>query len=290
MSALLGDDFLRRLDAYALAMRQMARGGSGGLRKSRALGTSVEFSDFREYAPGDDPRRVDWNAYARFDRLFLKLFMEEQETCVRILLDTSASMRFDAAKWRLSLQLAAMIGYLALSRYDRAALATLSESNAEQSRAFHGRQSYPALVHALESAPEGGKTRLSQSVRTLRTGAERGVCVLISDLFSLDGHEEALKYLQYQKQEVSVLHILSEAETRPELTGRVRLLDAEGEPPRDLDVTPDALEAYARALSDFEGENRAFCHARGIPYIRLDADIDFERDALRAMAQGGLLA
>ena len=89
---MLSEAFLQRLDALQLAMRAPARGGAGGLRRSRALGSSVEFSDFREYAPGDDLRRVDWNAYARFDRLFLKLFMEEQETTVHILLDCSPSL------------------------------------------------------------------------------------------------------------------------------------------------------------------------------------------------------
>ena len=91
---MLSDSFLKRLDALALRMRHPAAGGSGGLRRSRALGSSVEFSDFREYAAGDDIRRVDWNAYARFDTLFLKLFMEEQEQRVHLIVDGSASMDF----------------------------------------------------------------------------------------------------------------------------------------------------------------------------------------------------
>ena len=88
---MLSEAFLQRLDALRLVLPSPAQGGAGGLRRSKALGTSVEFSDFREYAPGDDLRRVDWNAYARFDRLFLKLFMEEQETQVNILVDAGAT-------------------------------------------------------------------------------------------------------------------------------------------------------------------------------------------------------
>ena len=93
---MLTDAFLARLDALRLAVRGAAQGGAGGARRSRALGASAEFSDFREYAPGDDIRRLDWNAYARFDRLFLKLFQEEREAAVTVLLDCSGSM---AAKW-----------------------------------------------------------------------------------------------------------------------------------------------------------------------------------------------
>ena len=93
---MLTDAFLSRLDALVLAMRGKAQGGAGGTRRSRQTGSSAEFSDYREYIPGDDIRRLDWNALARFDKLFVKLFMEEQESAVTVLLDGSASM---AEKW-----------------------------------------------------------------------------------------------------------------------------------------------------------------------------------------------
>ena len=125
---MLSEAFLQRLDALQLAMRAPARGGAGGLRRSRALGSSVEFSDFREYAPGDDLRRVDWNAYARFDRLFLKLFMEEQETTVHILLDCSASMDFgEPSKWEMAQGLAQLLCYMAIRGGDRAVIIALGE-------------------------------------------------------------------------------------------------------------------------------------------------------------------
>ena len=89
---MLTDRFLARLDALRLVMRGRAQGGAGGSRRSRQTGSSAEFSDYREYIPGDDIRRLDWNALARFDRLYMKLFMEEQESQVMILLDASASM------------------------------------------------------------------------------------------------------------------------------------------------------------------------------------------------------
>ena len=109
---MLDDKTLARLDALALRLKNRTRGAAGGARHSSALGSSAEFSDFREYVPGDDVRRVDWNAYARFERLFLKLFMEEQEAEITLLVDASRSMK---AKWETCLVCAEMLGYLALT-------------------------------------------------------------------------------------------------------------------------------------------------------------------------------
>ena len=112
---MLDDKTLARLDALALRLKNRTRGAAGGARRSSALGSSAEFSDFREYVPGDDVRRVDWNAYARFERLFLKLFMEEQEAEITLLVDASRSMK---AKWETCLVCAEMLGYLALTGGD----------------------------------------------------------------------------------------------------------------------------------------------------------------------------
>ena len=140
---MLDDRLLRRLEAFALVLRARSIGGSGGLRRSQSFGASVEFSDFREYAPGDDLRRLDWNAYARFDKLFLKLFLEEQQSCLRIALDASASMESGTPdKWRFACKLAAILAYISLLRYDRVALFTLSGGTTQRSRTFGGRAAY----------------------------------------------------------------------------------------------------------------------------------------------------
>ncbi|MCL1855656.1 MAG: DUF58 domain-containing protein, partial [Clostridia bacterium] len=126
---MLDEKFLIQLDAMRLRMRNPAAGGGGGLRKSKALGSSVEFSDFREYAHGDDIRRLDWNAYARFDKLFLKQFMEEQEASIHIIVDASASMAFgEPAKWETAVNLAQALCYLALIGNDRVTLYALQEN------------------------------------------------------------------------------------------------------------------------------------------------------------------
>ncbi len=287
---ILEEEFLKKLDAFSLAMRAYARGGAGGLRRSRALGSSVEFSDYRTYAPGDDPRRVDWNAYARFDRLFLKLFLEEQETMLRILLDASGSMGFGGDKWRLALRTAAALAYLALTRYDRVAVVALSEGQALHGPTFTGRAAFPAVEQHLLSLRPSGQAKLEHALLRVPLSAGRGVCALLSDLLDDTDWSRGADSLLYRRQELSVLHILSPEELSPGLSGAVRLLDTEGGPSCDVQSTSEVLRRYEETLSSFLREQQSFCHRRALPYLLLRADMDFERDALSALAQGGVIA
>ncbi len=288
---LLDDRILRKLDAFVLAMREQARGETGGLRSSRAMGSSVEFSDFRVYAPGDDLRRVDWNAYARFDKLFLKLFLDEQETTLRVLLDASASMRHGQPdKWELAIRIAAALSYLALTRYDRVMVAIMKGETTQVSRRFSGRRTFPEVEAFLTDIAPSGETRLNEALERVPITAGRGVCVLLSDLLTGEGWTRGVSSLLYKRQELSVLHILSPQELHPDMTGAVRLLDAEGGPTCDVQLSSDALKRYQETLKSFLQEQRRFCHGRDFPYLLLNTEMDFERDALKTLTQGGLLA
>src|SRR3954471_14846370 len=119
-NALLTPDLLRRLEQFQLLARRRAKSSARGERRSRARGQSVEFADYRNYVPGDDFRYLDWNLYGRLERLFLKLYEEERELPVRIFLDSSESMTFGVPrKFDFARQVAAAIGYVALSGFDR---------------------------------------------------------------------------------------------------------------------------------------------------------------------------
>ena len=283
---MLNEAFLQKLDALRLAFRAPAQGGAGGLRRSRALGTSVEFSDFREYAPGDDLRRIDWNAYARFDRLFLKLFMEEQETHVHILLDASASMGADG-KFDLAQNLAQMLAYLALRGGDRVTIATLN-GEIRPSPALSGRTGMLKAAEFLRELQPAGELKLCQAVPRVPL-ANRGMAILITDLMSPDGYEKALQSLQYRRQEASLLHVLSPWEMEPRLEGMVRLQDSETGEERELTASVDLLAAYQKALHALLHGAEGFCRSRGMQYLRLLSDLDVEKEALRALAAAGLI-
>lgn len=287
---LLDDQYLRRLDAFALAMRERARGGMGGLRRSKSLGSSVEFSDFRTYVPGDDLRRVDWNAYARFDKLFMKLFLDEQETTLHVLLDASASMRHgEPDKWPLALRLAATLAYLSLTRYDRVTIVAMQNGTVAQSRRFGGRAALPQVEAYLEAIEPGGATRLDDSLLRVPITAGRGVCVLISDLLTGEGWTRGAGSLLYRRQELSVLHLLSPQELAPDMTGALQLLDAEGGPACEVQMSPDTLRRYEAALFEFMQETRKFCQGRQIPYLPLRSDMDLSRDVLQSLMAANII-
>ena len=284
---MLSDAFLRRLDTLALRMRHPASGGSGGLRRSKALGSSVEFSDFREYALGDDVRRIDWNAYARFERLFLKLFMEEQEQRVHLLLDTSASMGFE--KWEAAKQLVQMLGYLCLCGGDRVTVYALDRDGAH-TRPLQGRQSYPELSDFLEGLTPKGQTRLGDCVGKISLPQGRGVTILVSDLLSEDGYDRALTSLLYRKQEVSVVQLLAQTEWEPQLEDVVELCDSETDEKLILSVDYDTLKRYRETARAYVQSAHDFCLSHGVTHVFLIPQAPFEEQMLRELSRSGLIA
>lgn len=285
---MLTDGFLKRLDALALHMRHPASGGSGGLRRSKALGSSVEFSDFREYVPGDDIRRIDWNAYARFDRLFLKLFMEEQEQRVNLIVDASASMGF--GKWRAACQLAQTLGYLCLCGGDRVTVYALANGGERHTRPLRGRHSYPELARFLDDTRPSGRTLLNEAVPRVALAPGRGMSVLISDLLSEDGYERAVGSLMYRRQETSVLQLFSQEEWEPHMEGAVELVDSETGERYPMAASYDLLARYRDTARAYVAQAAAFCRAHGAAHLFTVPEDAFEEQMLRELSRAGLIA
>ena len=280
---MLAKEALKKLDALALSMREQARGGAGGFRHAKSLGSSAEFSDFREYVPGDDIRRVDWNAYARFNRLFLKLFMEEQEAVVHLLMDASGSM---AAKWPACVDFAKALGYLALCSGDRVRVWALQADRAQAGPLLSGRKDFLPLCRYTQALTPGGETLLDSAI--CRLGAlGKGMSFLISDLFSPQGYQKGLDFLRYQKQQTAILHLLSPQEADPQLEGAVRLIDEETGERIDLMAQGAAMRRYQRALADFKREIEAYCFSRDIRYLPLTAQEGALDRLLREMCRLG---
>lgn len=285
---MLSDAVLRRLDRLQLNYSASARGGAGGLRRSKSLGSSVEFSDFREYVPGDDIRRVDWNAYARFERLYMKLFMEEQETTLAIVLDASASMG-ELGKWEAARQLAEALGYMALRAGDRVALTCLRAGGSVDSPLFGGRAGYEKLSVFLDGIRPEGRTFLGESGARLRLRGSRGMAILISDLFSEDDWTRCATALLYARRQSAIIHVLGREELSPPLEGAVRLEDSESGEKLDLLINADALRAYRRALDGFLSGAQAWCHRRAVRYAMVAADEELLAALGGALMRAGIL-
>ena len=272
-------NFLRKLDRLLISTRRLVKGSGGGMRRSSAKGSSIEFSDYREYTAGDDFRHIDWNAYARFDRLFIKLFMEEQETMVTVFVDTSKSMDFgEPSKATLAKELGVVFSYIALSGLDRVTIATIRDRDVEKSDIFVGKQNFFKTYDYIDTIEFSGETYISQAIKGAHfLSSKGGISIVISDLFSKDGYREGLDYLLYKNQDVILLNILSPQEVDPALDGSIQLIDSEDGSKFNIIANSAIMKSYRENVQKFIEDNREFCHRRGIYYIPIVSDMGIER-------------
>ncbi|ABI69016.1 conserved hypothetical protein [Syntrophomonas wolfei subsp. wolfei str. Goettingen G311] len=289
---LFDEDFLKRLEHLRLVSRKMRTGKNSGERRSPLKGQSVEFADFRNYSSGDDFRYIDWNSYARTEKLFVKLFMEEQDLLLNIFIDVSKSMSWgEPPKERLALQLAAAFSYLALAAYDRVAIAACSEQLAAYQAPLRGKTGIDQAWTFLAQLSFAGSTNLNQALLEYgRFSRGPGVALLISDLLSPHGFQDGVKFLQYLRQEVIVLQLLAPEEINPTLHGDWRLLDSESGESREISASPRLLKAYRKKLDDFTEANRDFCFRRGIGFLQVSSATPFEELLLQLLPRAGILA
>lgn len=288
-------DFFRSLQRVSLISTQRMNGGRGGMRRSSSKGSSVEFSDFREYLPGDDIRRIDWNAYGRSERLFIKLFMQEQEGMYTIVLDTSASMADETKKKSLmSARLAGLFGHLALQAQDRIRLVTVASGETKVEKGLSGMQSRTAFLEQLRRVEFAGGTNLWDSLRKIPF-PRRGTTIVLSDFMDRDanpGHmehiKEALRYLRYRRQEILLVQILSEEELRPALEGTLCLVDEETKEKLKVTMSGKLLEQYEKEQEHFR--NGLWEIARGYQayFMQVHTGMPLEQVIYQGIRQGML--
>ncbi|WP_425614755.1 DUF58 domain-containing protein [Anatilimnocola sp. NA78] len=276
---LLQPQLLAQLERLELISRKIFRGRMKGERRSKRKGQSVEFADFRNYVPGDDLRFIDWNLYARMDRLFLKLFLEEEDLHVYVLVDSSRSMDFgQPTKLEYAKQLAAALGYIGLTRADRVKIESLSTSHRTPGPVLRGRASVWRMVDHLNSIQPGENISLAQGIRNFCIRNQgKGILILISDLMDKTGYEQALKLLVAQQMDVYVLHVLSPEELNPEIKGDLRLVDAEDSDIAEVTVSRPLLDRYKRTLAAFVDGARDYCTRRGMNYVMTSTETPVEK-------------
>jgi uncharacterized protein (DUF58 family) len=287
--------FVRTLESLTLAGRRVPSGRAAGQWRSRTSGSSVEFSDYRTYAPGDEYRRIDWNAYARLERLFVRLYRAEEDLALTLMVDASASMAWGKprSKGRLAAQLAGALTFIALQSGDRVELAACRDAAvAERLHALRGEAATWTAWRLLEALEFGGATDLNAVLATqahYMRGA--GMTVLISDLFSPGGYQQGIDALLGRRQDVLLIHVLAPDELEPpaDLVGEWRLLDSEPFPSVEATITPGVLRAYRRLLNTFTQEAADFCRRRGITYLQLRSDLDLHQVVVRTFRTAGIV-
>jgi uncharacterized protein (DUF58 family) len=288
--------FLSKLEQLYLLSKKMFRGQHRAERRSKHTGSSLEFADYRNYTLGDDLRSIDWNIYGRLDRLFIKLFEEEQDMQVYFLVDSSASMRmtFDAAritKFDTARRIAASLAYIALANLDHVNIHYFSATLGDHMGLSRGKGQFHKVLDFLKRAPEeSGGTRMFPSFRAFAQRVKRrGLVFVLSDLFDTDGIEEALSLLRYNQFETAVIQVLDPAEMEPDLLGDLRLIDAETQQPFELTCDPSLLKRYRQELQNFLQTTENFCLKRQITYALTTTAIPFEDLVLRVLRDGRLV-
>ena len=282
--------FLRKLEYLSIVARRVFGGGLRADRRSRKVGAGIEFADHRAYATGDDLRYLDWAVYARLERLLLRLFVEEEDLHIYLLIDTSASMG-GAGKLQQATQIAAALAYVGLSNLDRVSVTPLSTDAPAGLRPVRGRDNILSILRFLEGLEPRGQTTLLRSVEAfVRRTTRPGLVILLSDFYDLDGYAAALDLLRYRRHEPTAIHVWSAAEASPDLLGDVELVDLESGQAREVTVDEKLLAAYRDAHQSLTDGVERHCATRGVGYVRADVAVPFDETVLHLFRRAGLVA
>jgi uncharacterized protein (DUF58 family) len=288
---LFGDDFQRKLDYLALVSKRVFAGRMRAERRTKKSGSGVEFADHRDYQPGDDFRYLDWNVYQRFERLLLRLYEEEEDLAIYLIVDASASMGFGGGKkLRYAKRLAAALAYVGLANLDRVSIIGTNDRVMERMPTTRGKARIFKVFRFLTELEPSGTTNLGDALKTfVAQNKRRGLAVLLSDLYDPAGFEQGINVLRYNKFEPFVVHVVDPTEARPQLQGDVLLYDCETGDEREVTVTPKVLAKFAAAHAEYTQAVARFCATRQVSYIEADVAVPFDELILRVFRRGGFL-
>src|SRR5947209_2285309 len=226
---LLDPQFLARLEQLELVSRKIFMGRMKGERRSKRKGQSVEFADYRNYVVGDDLRFLDWNLFARLDRLFIRLFMEEEDLHVYLLIDNSLSMDFGSpSKLHFAKQVAAALGFIGLTNMDRVVIEAFNDRLTQSLPPMRGRRSLWRVMDFLQKLEPAGPSDLKTALRNFSIKCSgKGIVILLSDFMDKGGYEDALRYLIARQLDIYVIQVLSQEEIDPEIVGDLKLIDVD---------------------------------------------------------------
>jgi hypothetical protein len=279
-------DFMNKLEKLSVNVKNISKYGSAGSRKSNAKGMSVEFSDYRKYNPSDDYRRIDWNAYGKFRKLYVKLFMEEKEAVYRIFIDNSKSMSF-SDKNVMALRLSAAFSYLALCNLDKV---LLNPINAHENNIFlgQGKNSFMKYINYLDNMSFNDYNSSFDKIKRVNFNGS-GISIILSDLFTADNIEDIIKYLAYNNQQILIIHILSPEEINPLINGRIKLVDSETGQENNLMITPGLLRKYRNRLEKFCDNISNLCNKYGAYYLNVKSTDPIEKIILEDLIDSFIL-
>ena len=276
------EELLAQIENLQMLLKNNVAGMFGGNHKSRTHGSSCEFADYRDYVDGDDTTKLDWNAYARFDKLYLKLFLDERQMHTRIYIDASRSMEYgDPKKAERALLYAATLAYLSVCEMDKVSIYVIKDKAVHEIiRGMVGKEAFLSSINKLEEIVFDGDSFISEAIVPENVGYGDGLSVIISDFLTDNDYEAAIDHLIGKRRDVFCLQILSLSEITPQQRGKVHFFDSEN--PSLFyrkDIDREIAKAYKRALEYATSRIRDYCNARGADYLLVSAE-DKPQDVL----------
>ena len=289
--SLLTSDFMARLDKFDLLSRKMLAGKMKGERRSKRRGQSVEFADFRNYVLGDDLRFIDWNIYGRLDKLFVKLFQEEEDLALYVLIDTSKSTDFgDPHKLMYMKRVAAALGYIGLVNYNRVSITAISDKVTADTGGLRGRRRVSTMLEFIDGLEPTGPSDFGAACKRFAlTHRSKGVLVALSDFFDKSGFENGLRYISGGRYDTFAVQILSPQEIDPPMTGDLKLRDIEDSDTAEVSITRPLIEKYKNNLNAYCLSLKDYVTRRGDSYLFSSTSVPFETLVLNYLRERRLL-
>ena len=293
----LNDEFFSRLETSSLELRADLAGFFGGKHLVKTYGQTVEFADYREYALGDDIRRIDWNLYSRFEKFFLKLFTDERQMHTQVFIDCSASMGKDnPQKAAFTVGIAAALGYLSVHNMDKVSYKLIKGDKADDPfGTIVGKRAFFNAMSGLENLTFEGESDIASAVVGCEnTGNNDGLTLIISDFFTDSDWRRAVDYLTYKKRQVLLVQVITPEEIDPTYSGRVNLIDAESTDLADIknmkmNIDISARIAYEEALRDLRQDLYDFCVSRGATFVSIPTDQPIEKVLFKELLKVGIV-
>lgn len=271
----IDEEFLQQVEQLQMLIKNNVAGLFGGNHRAKTHGSSCEFTDYRDYMAGDDITKIDWNAYARFEKLYLKLYSDERQMHTRIYIDASKSMAYGRGRKHIqALKIAAALCYLSINDMDKVSVFAIRDKKCEEViSGLLGKDAFTSKIGRLNDIEFDGDSYISDSVMQTAVGYGDGLSVIISDFLTDNNYEDAIDYLAGKKRDVLCIQILSKEELNPQSRGKMHFFDSEQTSKSyRKNITGDIVRAYKEALAYVTGRIKNYCESRGAQYMLVPSE------------------
>ena len=288
----INEEFLQQVEALQVILKNNVAGLFGGNHQSRTYGSSCEFADYRDYIPGDDITKIDWNAYARFEKLYLKLYLDERQLHTRIYIDASRSMDYgNSKKADVALKIAATLAYLSICEMDKVSIYYIKNNKVhEVISSIVGKESFYNQIGKLNDIEFSEDCFISEGILPTKIGYGDGMSIILSDFLTDNNYENAIDYFVGRRRDLFCFQILSKEELKPNIRGKVHFFDSENVNNQyRKNINRDIINAYNQALEYTITRIKNYCNSRNANYVLVNSESSISELFLKTLPEMGVL-